>query len=459
MNIKDRVTKKLIRWGCGETEEAYWASILMRQDIVYDDENCPTMAVNGRSLFINTEWADKLNDDELTAVLGVHEPLHLWFMHPIRFAEVIRQIKPDNPAQRKSLAELMNIAADLAINSLMVKEGYSLPGNCCVPGVAPFDKLPHGESFMWYFNTLWRENSDGGGGGGDDDGADGEGGDASEGESGEGKGKGKGKGGDLTCNDKPITNDQRKSANEGQCQPVPQETRDGEEETDLKELEQELTDDLLNSARSTDCGNVPQILKGLIKKLTPRAPSVPWERQLREFATKSIPRGESTYARINRRLPYSGTVRMPAEWGVTLEEIVMSVDASGSMSDSDVNKAAHELDGILRQFPKAVVRVIQFDTQISKEDVYTGLDVPISRNWKRKRSGGTDFDAPIEAVKKSKNRVACHIIVTDGYAPFPAKVPCPTMWLITPNGLSEEQMKDQIKVGRTVKMPAVDGED
>jgi len=63
-------------------DNPFFSMILLNQNIIYTDK-IPTMGVNGRDLFVNLEFADKLTPDETVGVL-IHECMHLCWNHVTR---------------------------------------------------------------------------------------------------------------------------------------------------------------------------------------------------------------------------------------------------------------------------------------------------------------------------------------------------------------------------------------
>jgi len=73
---------------------------------------CKTMSTDGYHIFFNANWVSNLKQSEIRGVLA-HEVLHVIFQHSSRRAN-------RDP-------ELWNIAADHAINLLLIEQGFSLP--------------------------------------------------------------------------------------------------------------------------------------------------------------------------------------------------------------------------------------------------------------------------------------------------------------------------------------------
>ncbi len=94
-------------------DNPFFSMILLNQNIIYTDK-IPTMGVNGRDLFVNLEFADKLTPDETVGVL-IHECMHLCWNHVTR-----RGNRDPN---------LWNASADYTINPVIKSEGFTLPSN------------------------------------------------------------------------------------------------------------------------------------------------------------------------------------------------------------------------------------------------------------------------------------------------------------------------------------------
>ena len=77
-----------------------------------EDATLPTMATDGRAIFYNRAWCDKIGSDKCMGVIA-HEVLHVVNKHHLR--------------RRERDPKLWNIAADLVINTILQGAGYPLP--------------------------------------------------------------------------------------------------------------------------------------------------------------------------------------------------------------------------------------------------------------------------------------------------------------------------------------------
>lgn len=91
-------------------DNPFFGTLCLRQKPTEWDE--PTGAVDGKHLFFNPKWFEKLTEMERVGFLA-HEVMHLVLMHHTRREE-------RNPQK-------WNVAADYAINNHLIAEGFILP--------------------------------------------------------------------------------------------------------------------------------------------------------------------------------------------------------------------------------------------------------------------------------------------------------------------------------------------
>lgn len=163
-------------------------------------------------------------------------------------------------------------------------------------------------------------------------------------------------------------------------------------------------------------GNMPGNIEKLITMLDEA--KVAWEDEL--FAEITATKGtERTYAKRNRRFPYSDTL-MPGRYGETIGDIVFALDCSGSTSDAMVGQCAAEIKRAMETVRPEHVHVLYFDSNIKKHEIY-GPDDEL--NVKVYGRGGTAF-SPIFKYIEEKGIEPEHVIVAtdlecDDYGPEP----------------------------------------
>lgn len=323
----------------------------------------------------------------------VHEILHIAFGHVAERAPVNR-----------GDAKIFNIAADLAINSIIGTK--RLPEFCLMPGRAPktddpklaalIKGFPLLESTDYYFNRLkeYAEKN--------------------------GKPNGQGEGYDLSIgNENGETLDSHSGFGD-----VPEEVADI-----LRNKAKELLEQGVKAAqRNQKWGSLPSEIQAYLEKLLHH--ELDWKAILRMFLgrTRSMDR-YSTVKRINKRMPYM----FPGVKRTTMANVLCAIDQSGSVSDEDVQ---HFLAETFAASKEAKLDLINFDTEMDEKSLQT---VTNGQNfkWQRTRCGGTDFNAVQGYVNNPKRRgkYSAVIIFTDGYAPkMGVVVGTKVMWVISESG-------------------------
>lgn len=321
----------------------------------------------------------------------IHEILHIAFGH----------IAERAPANKRD-AKIFNIAADLAINSII---GVSrLPDFCLMPGRAPktddpqlaalIKGFPKLESTDYYFNRLkqYAESKSSG---------------------------------DDADYELQIGNENGETLDShGGFGDVPDEVKDI-----LKNNAKEMLEaGVKNAQRSAKWGTIPSEIAATLEAMLKN--ELDWKAILRMFLgrTRSMDR-YSTVKRINKRMPYA----FPGVKRTTVANVLCAIDQSGSVGDDDVQRFLAEAFAASKE---GQLDVINFDTEMDEKSLQS---VKNGQNfkWQRTRCGGTDFDAVRRYVNDPKRRgkYSAVLIMTDGYAPkMGAVVGTKVMWIITETG-------------------------
>ena len=321
----------------------------------------------------------------------IHEILHIAFGH-------IAERAPAN----KSHAKIFNVAADLAINSIIGPD--RLPEFCLMPGRAPksddpklaelIKSFPKLESTDWYFERLLQFAEQNGGGNSEN-------------------------------YEFSIGNENGETLDShGGWGDVPDEVKDI-----LKNKARELLEQgVKNAQRGNKWGTIPSEAADAIAKLLKH--ELDWKAILRMFLgrTRSMER-YSTVKRINKRMPYA----FPGVKRSTIANVLCAIDQSGSVGDDDVQRFLAEAFAASKE---GELDIINFDTEMDEKSLQS---VKNGQNfkWVRTRNGGTDFDAVRRYVNDPKRRgkYSAVLIMTDGYAPkMGAVVGTKVMWVITETG-------------------------
>ena len=393
------------------------------------EENTSTaiMATDGKVIRYNDKGCSTLPLTDLCFVLQ-HEVLHKWGMHPRRSKEL-----------GASNHQLANIAADLAVNSLLIEQGESLPTSfgMCVPGMGEYSHLPIGESFEYYYTALLGERSkqeeptgqtddekpsedkqdetgddtdsqngepkDDNAGDGDEDseGEDTATGDGPDAEDGEGAGD------SLSAGDEDsgIANDVIPSGDQSELD-------------NLKEVQAGI-------AAAESYGDQKSIatVKKLLGELTAK-PKLDWKLRLKAYLNAASSKRKRSYSRESRRC--SQFILPSYRRDKTLCKTFIVVDTSGSM-DEHLYTILDECLGITSAYPDASLTVVMCDTTIhGVYEVSSKRDIEMIRAKGMPGLGGTDMNPAFDyAVEHNAQLIVC---LTDMCMHFPPRPAIPVVW-------------------------------
>jgi predicted metal-dependent peptidase len=382
-------------------DDCFVHSILM----IMTKRECNSISTMGVSvigssiaLFYNKDYVNKLSDEELRYVLK-HEIYHIVLHH-------CTHRQSEDPREK----DMDNIAADLAINSLIIKTSSIMPPkNGTYAKEYGFEEKLSREQYLTLLRDKAEEenkqknksgNGQGGGQGDDqsDDQSDGQGSDqGSDQGSGKSSGYGDGKGNSFD--------------DHGNWQ------------------ESSIADEIIRnkvlqiSKTKGAWGNMPGDVQALI--MAAQTSQISWQRYLKLYLGLLISsQTTSTFKRPNRRYgyPYSGTKRKH------LDKKLVAIDTSGSMSDEDLAQILAEINRLQEIYP---VDLILFDHDIQLGPIdYSRKHVSFDFVGR----GGTSFQ-PVFDIAEEK-RYSTVIVLTDGFAP-PPREPVgikDTIWVITEDG-------------------------
>jgi predicted metal-dependent peptidase len=338
-------------------------------------------------MLYNPDFFKDMEENKIKGVL-MHEFYHLIFKH-------VTSRKPENVPHL-----VWNIAGDLAINSMIGAD--NLPEGCCIPGGKQFEDYPMGKTAEFYLEMMKDAENFGDGNGGFK---------YFDGQSGSDFGNFDDHGGWGE-----LTDDERQMVEER-----------------AKDIMEKAAKEANNSGRGW--GSVSSgIKREIMERLKTR---VDWKKVLRAFVGAAQRADKSnTMRRINRRFPYIHAGRKVNR----VANIAISIDQSGSVSDSELNAFFNELNKLSEL---ATFTVIPFDTKVAEDKVYTWRKGE-KRKWERVMYGGTCFNAPTEYV--NKGNFDGHIVLTDLQAPKPKSSRCRRMWMASKFNVDHMPFKTQERV-------------
>jgi len=171
-------------------------------------------------------------------------------------------------------------------------------------------------------------------------------------------------------------------------------------------------------------GELPGALERFVEESL--EPVLDWRELLRRFVDTSA-KNDYQWFPPNRRHIHNGLI-LPSLRSQELKNVVMAMDTSGSITDSDLVAFEAEVRSIIQDY-RANTKVIYCDAEVQNVEEFDA-DSPVELH--PKGGGGTDFRPPFEYIEESGDYPACMIYQTDGWCDdFPEEPPYPVLWVLT----------------------------
>lgn len=157
-------------------------------------------------------------------------------------------------------------------------------------------------------------------------------------------------------------------------------------------------------------------------------PTVDWRDVLQKFVVKHKT-DERSFSRPNRRFLSQG-LYMPSRSGERMGPIAFFVDCSGSVDDAQLAQMAAEVRTVHEDLHPEKLHVVYFDAEVTHYDCFLPDDtVSISFHG----GGGTDVRTAFDFLDAEGHAdgLACTIVLTDGYTPYPEGSNTPVIWAMT----------------------------
>lgn len=346
-------------------------------------DDVPTAATNGWDVKYNPDFMKQHmpTDPELRFVV-LHEATHKAYRH----LHTWQDLHDEDP-------HLANVAADYFVNLALVDmdagEGFIRMPKI---GIKPDEKY-RGWSVRQIFDDLKKNPPPDGGESGDGDGD-----------------------GGFDAHDWANAKDggeEAKKAAEAQAQEIARAVRQGEM------LRQKL------AGKGAGMGD------GIFGDLL--APKVDWRKALREFIQEMCQgRDESTWRKPNRRF-LADDIYMPSMQGITITELVIGFDTSGSVFGGDeMTRFVSELRTIIEQVKPGKVHVIYWDTAVAGHQTFEDGQFAV-QDLKIKGGGGTDGSVLFDYLTEKRITPQAIVQFTDGYVGDWGRTTIPTLWAVTSN--------------------------
>lgn len=195
-------------------------------------------------------------------------------------------------------------------------------------------------------------------------------------------------------------------------------------------------------ARAVNAAKMAGMLPAGIARIAGEATKskVNWREVLRNFLTQRA-KTDLSYAKPKRRF-LADDIFLPSLTGEKLGSIVIAVDCSGSILDSDIAAFSKEISAIREDVRPEETHVIYFDSIVSRHDKFSADD---TFEIKPTGGGGTAFSPVFSHIEKDGIEPAAIVFLTDlccsdfGNAPE-----APVLWAST--------YGDRAPFGNVVKM-------
>ena len=350
----------------------FFGNMATRLQIKSADDWLGTAAVDGRNLYFNTQFFDKMSNKEIEFVIA-HEILHCVFDHLTRREDRIPRIH--------------NIAADYIVNNLLVRDRigtkptfidcyqdfkYDNWASEAVYDDILEDAKKNGEEFLKQLGELLDEHIDW------------------EGEGDEGQGK--------------DSNGNGADGKESKSRPT-------YSKDELKKIKDEIKENMISAAQTSGAGNTPGEIQRMIKELT--EPKMNWREILRQQIQSTV-RNDYTFSRPSRKGQMTGAILPGMNFDETID-ICIALDMSGSIGDDQARDFLSEIKGIMDEYKDYNIKLWCFDTKVYNEQDFSADGGDDLMDYEIKGGGGTDFDANWTYMKYNDIQPKKFIMFTDGY--------------------------------------------
>ncbi len=353
-------------------------------------ERCKTIGTDVRALYYNRDYIGRLSLDQTQFVLA-HEALHCALSHFARRQHRVRQ--------------RWDIACDLAINPLLIKEGLKPP-----PGVllrSGFEDMMAEEIYPYIDDDTEEETHD-------DHFYDQE--DKSQGSPG---------GGSANQDDNEGRGCVDAESEAVQSDATPRPLTETEQEQLAVQWRQRLAGAAQQAMQAGKLGaNMARLVEHLLQ------PQLPWRMLLARYMTTAA-RDDYSYQRPSRR---EGSAILPTLKS-TQVDVVVILDTSGSVNDAEMREFVSEIDAIKGQM-RARLTLHACDAELCKDgpwyfEPWDEFTMPANVCGR----GGTRFTPAFEWLEQADRRPDLVVYFTDAEGEFPGIEPdFPVLWLVKGRG-------------------------
>ena len=327
-----------------------------------EDCGISTACTNGKWIKYNPDYLRSISENEVTGVV-IHEVMHITNKHPLRMGNRDPRV--------------WNIAADKAINIIIIDAGYELPEGALI------DPDCRGMSAEKIYNL-------------------------------------------MMSGEMPIPEGDEWSF--GEIEAPTNDDGSAMSESQMDQLESDINVKVLSAyANAKMRGKVPAGIEGLIDEMS--TPQVDWRDKLRVFVGGDQP-DDFTWAKPNKKFMPHG-IYLPNVEHFGAGDIVIGCDTSASVSNEELAVFLGEINGMAQDMQPRSITVIGCDAKVQSVDFYGhGEDV---QSINSKGRGGTEVTPVFDYIEEHGLPCDSFIYFSDMYVyDFPANAPdYPVLWVST----------------------------
>ncbi len=329
----------------------FFGNMATRLKIEEASDWCMTAATDGRHLYFNRQFFEKMSTKEVEFVVA-HEILHNVYEHMMR-------VEGRNP-------RIWNAAADYSVNGTLVRDRIGEAPK----GIKIFHDAKHyGKSTEQIYDEIFNDMDE----------------------------QELAALGQLL--DEHIDWEKEGKGNR------PQYSKD-----ELKKIRDEIKEQMMQAAQAAGAGNTPAEIQRMIKELT--EPKMNWREILRQQIQSTI-KNDYTFMRPNRKAWHMNAILPGTNFDETID-ICIAIDMSGSIGDEQAKDFISEVKGIMDEYKEYKIKLWCFDTAVYNEKDFDGYGDDIME-YEVMGGGGTEFMVNWDYMKEHDINPKKFIMFTDGY--------------------------------------------
>jgi predicted metal-dependent peptidase len=141
---------------------------------------------------------------------------------------------------------------------------------------------------------------------------------------------------------------------------------------------------------------------------------------------------------------------MPSGVSERVEELVLAVDTSGSIGKYELRMFLSEVKGICDTVKPSRVRILYWDTDVCRDEVYEMDELDnLPNSTKPDGGGGTEVACVPQYMAEHGIKPQATIVFTDGYLGGSwGSWTCPTLWVILNNKSAVSKVGKTLHVNR-----------